>query len=208
MSRKKLKRIKIAQKMPNIVNQEKAQQTKNSWSNFFNNKNPIILELACGKGEYTTNLAQTFPNKNFIGIDRKADRLFCGAKQNIPNTCFIHSKIELLNEFFEAGEISEIWITFPDPYQKSPNRRLTNETFLDIYKKILKPNGLIHLKTDSLDLFEFTLKTAKNFGAEIKEEIRDIYTQKNLDPLLQIQTNFEKKHLVKDKKIHYASWFF
>jgi len=211
MARKKKIRINAVKNFTNVFCNEEIFQ------NFFNKVNKeVILELGCGKGEYTLALAEKFSNKFFIGIDIKADRIWHGAKQalekNLENVVFLQINILNLEKFLKSNAISEIWITFPDPQPKERNekRRLTHPKFLEIYKKILKPNGIIHLKTDHEGLFKFTLDILKNenpnFGFEILKAYENIYEKNLKNEILEIQTRYEKKHLEMGAKIKYLSF--
>jgi len=178
----------------------------------FKNEQPIVLELACGKGEYTVNLARMHPDKNFIGIDKKGWRLWKGAKQALeeplPNVHFMRIYIDHLAEYFEKGEVDEIWITFPDPYLRDSkaSKRLTSPKFLDIYRKVVKPGAIVHLKTDSENLYNFTLETIDQEGCEIVERVDNVYDERPDDPVLSIKTFYEKMHLEENKIIHYISF--
>lgn len=178
----------------------------------FKNDNPIVLELACGKGEYTISLARRFPHKNFIGIDKKGWRFWTGAntalKESLVNVHFLRIFIDHLDQYFGRGEVDEIWIPFPDPHleNSSLSKRLTSPKFLNIYRKILKPGSAIHLKTDSDQLYAFTLGVIESEGCEIIENISDVYAEKPDDPVLGIQTYYEKKHLSEGKTIHYVAF--
>lgn len=138
---------------------------------FFNNDNPIVLELGCGKGEYTVGLGRRFADKNFIGIDIKGARIWSGAtaamREEMKNVAFVRTSIELLDKFFAPGEVSEIWITFPDPQMKKVNKRLTGTRFVEMYRRVLAPGGLIHLKTDSPFLYSYTTMMVTHNGLEV-----------------------------------------
>ncbi len=186
---------------------------KGSWNDaFFKNKNDIVLELGCGKGEYTVGLAQMFPDKNFIGIDIKGARIWTGlttaGKKEINNVAFIRSRINLLEYFFAKNEVSELWITFPDPHPRElkQKKRLTSPQFLKRYYDILKPGGIIHLKTDNIIFFEYTLDVIKEGGHELLYTTYDVYGEENDGALTQIQTFYENKWLKNGTKIKYLSF--
>ncbi len=179
----------------------------------FDNNHPITLELACGRGEYTLGLAQMYPQRNFIGVDVKGARIWRGAKNaldhQLSNVAFLRTRIEQIHLFFEPGEISEIWITFPDPFLKNSktNRRLTSHRFLSAYRQLLRPGGLAHLKTDSEELYEFSLSSLAEYpGAELLYQNADIYAGELLLPELAIKTYYERMHLAAQKKIKYLQW--
>lgn len=183
---------------------------KDAWNKLvFKNENPITLELACGKADYTIALAEKFPNINFIGVDIKGDRLWRGAKtvveKGLTNVAFLRTKIEQLDLFLGAQEVSEMWITFPDPFPKKGdiNRRLTYPTFLEKYKSIVKPNGIFHFKTDAIDLFDFSEETIREFGFELTRVERDIYGKGLADEITSIKTYYEIMHLADGRKINY-----
>ena len=184
---------------------------KGRWcSDYFKNGNPITVELGCGKGEYTLGLAERFPDRNFIGIDRKGARLWRGCKNATvngqKNAAFIRTKIEDLHYFFAEGEVSEIWVTFPDPQPKKPRKRLVSPHFIDIYRPIMKPGCVIHLKTDSRLLYEFLLETIKEENWTLIDCTEDIYNA-NCDNLLkEIQTFYEKKWLEENSIISHISF--
>lgn len=186
---------------------ERDGQHKGKWQqSFFKNENPIVLELACGKGDYTLGLAQLFPEKNFIGMDIKGNRLWTGTRvageNELANVAFIRDQIDQLENYFELGEISEIWITFPDPFPRlgDAKRRLTSPKFLSIYKKILAPSGIINFKTDSDSLFDYTLEVIEENKLPVLDLHRDIYQEDVLHKTHFIQTYYEKMHL-KDNRI-------
>ncbi len=207
----KKKRWSEAETFANIVQytQPGAKSVCGHWFERFKNHNPIILELACGKGDYTVALAQIFPHRNFIGIDVKGERMWRGAKtaleKNLTNVLFFRTYIDHLAEYFATGEVEELWITFPDPHptDKGARKRLTSPRFLTLYQKILQPRGALHLKTDDEPLFEFSLQSLKDTGWVLEQEVRDIYKAASVDPLLEIQTAYEKRHLAAGKKIYY-----
>lgn len=195
--------------MTNVI--ERQPQHKGRWSqDFFGNNHPLILELACGKGDYAIGMAALFPEKNFLGVDIKGNRLFTAANtassKGLSNVAFIREQIDHLEEYFEEEEIEEIWITFPDPFLKNSRsrKRLTSEKFLPIYKKILKSGGTINLKTDSPQLYEFTKETIASTGAKLLFDSANVYEDGIQDTLLMgIQTYYEKMHLADHRTIHY-----
>lgn len=185
---------------------------RGTWSEaFFKNGYPLTLELACGAGEYAVGLAQHFPNRNFIGVDLKGNRIWKGAKraleEGVQNVGFLRTQIEVLHHFFERAEVDEIWITFADPFPRSSksNRRLTSPFFLDIYRKILRPSGVIHVKHDDQAFYEFTLETiAEAHDARLLFKQADIYAEELAFPELQIKTKYEGMHLEKGRTIKYV----
>ncbi len=185
---------------------------KGKWNeNFFKNDNPIVLELGCGKGEYTVGLAKKYPNKNFIGIDIKGARLWRGCKTSnedkMTNVAFVRTHIQMIESYFAENEVSEIWITFPDPQLKKPNKRLTCERFLKLYKNILKQDGIVHLKTDSQELYEYTkdevLIPSKR---EILYNTNDLYNSDFKEDVIEIQTFYEAMYLKIGKPITYLKF--
>jgi tRNA (guanine-N7-)-methyltransferase len=185
---------------------------KNHWAQkYFGNDHPIVLELACGKGEYTLALAQSNPDKNFIGVDIKGARIWKGARrgleENISNAAFLRTRIEFIEYFFSENEIDAIWITFPDPFEGKITRRLTSPPFLDRYRKILKPGGTIHLKTDSTLLYEFTLDVIYHDPqCKVLYADSDIYNKSLYTPELENKTFYETKHLAEGRKIKYIEF--
>lgn len=183
-------------------------QMKGRWdSDFFKNGNPIVLELGCGKGEYTVGLARKYPNKNFIGIDIKGARMWRGAKtaeiEGLKNVAFYRGTIEFINRVFAENEISEIWITFPDPQKKRYKKRLTSARFLEMYKKILKPEAFVNLKTDSKLLYFFTSELLKLNKLEVEVSTNDLYRSDFMSDELSIKTFYEKKYLEINDTITY-----
>ncbi len=219
-SKNKLKRFKENLNFTNLIQPtrddliEKNFELRGKWNSFFKNDNPIVLELGCGKGEYTTELAKLNPNKNFIGIDIKGARIWKGAKEsiqnNLNNVCFIRTHIELIDKIFCNQEISEIWITFPDPQQKIQRKkhRLTNVVFMSMYKKILKKGGEVNLKTDSEFLHGYTLGIIEGMGIDPIFSNHDIYSNNNAPKeVLEIKTFYEKK-FIDSKKITFLKFKF
>ena len=188
---------------------------KGKWcTEHFGNENQLVLELACGRGEYSLGLAQLHPNKNFIGLDIKGARLFQGSEKaialNLKNVAFLRTRIEQIGLFFELNEIDEIWITFPDPFlrESKSNRRLTSLPFLERFYPLLKLGGSINLKTDSEELFNFTLETLQQQNLfKLNSANENIYTAKSTDESLLIQTYYERMHLAADKAIKFVSFY-
>lgn len=187
---------------------------KSKWaSDIFGNENPVVVELACGKGEYTTALAQKHPDKNFVGIDIKGDRIWKGAirakNEELDNVRFLRCYIDHLEKFFDAGEISEIWITFPDPFLKKSNakKRLTSPKFLKTYRKVATDDVVVHLKTDSKPLFSFTNDVINEQGLSVIEIVHDVYEASEINDELRITTYYEKKHLERGRTIQYVQFF-
>lgn len=184
---------------------------KGNWNNaFFKNENPIVLELGCGKGEYTVGLAEMFPHKNFIGIDIKGARMHKGAsiveEKKIPNAAFLRTRIEFIESFFKENEISEIWLTFPDPQMKKATKRLTSTFFLKRYANFLKPNGILHLKTDSNFLYTYTNELIKINNLPCLANETDLYNNGYTDEILTLKTHYEKQWLKKGIAIKYLQY--
>ena len=180
---------------------------------YFGNNNPIVLELGCGRGEYTVGLAQRYPDKNFIGIDIKGARMWAGAKQatlaSMKNVAFLRTNIELLPNFFSAGEIEEIWLTFCDPQMKKATKRLTSSYFMARYQQILRDNGLIHLKTDSPFLYQYTREMLKINDFTVLSGTSDLYAEADAskwDEVRALQTHYEQQWLERGKTIKYLCW--
>jgi tRNA (guanine-N7-)-methyltransferase len=184
---------------------------KGMWNEqYFHNTNPIVLELGCGKGEYAVGLGKKFPNKNYIGVDIKGARMWTGAKrveqESINNVAFLRTSIELIDQFFEPGEVSEIWITFPDPQMKNTNKRLTGTRFLNNYRKILVPDGLIHLKTDSPFLYTYTHELTRLNGLNTVVDTDNLYASGLANDILEIKTHYEMQWLQRGLTIKYISF--
>ena len=221
-SKNKLKRFKENESFSNVIQPSRSVLVadnfnyKGSWGrDYFKNSNQIILELGCGKGEYIIYLAKKYPNKNFIGIDIKGARFWKGAKnaieEKILNVVFVRIQIELIENLFAVNEISEIWITFPDPQikYKRTKHRMTNPDFLNKYKKILKPNGMVHLKTDSEYMHGYTLGLLEGLGLTIEYAHHDVYGTTNAPKeVTDIQTYYESQYLAINKKITYLRFNF
>ncbi len=215
MGKDKLRKFAEVSTFKNVVQLDAGKEYKGKWGQeFFRNDKPLILELACGKGEYTVNLAKLFPDKNFIGIDYKGNRIWRGAKtaleEGIDNVGFLRIQIETILEHFEKGEVSEIWITFPDPQPQDSRekKRLTNPVFLERYKEILVPQGIMHLKTDNDGFFAYTLEQIELQSLPVLKETKDLYHSDLVDEVLSIKTYYEKKYLAEDKNINYVQWKF
>ena len=191
--------------------QQEGFDLRGKWhSDFFGNSNPIVLELGCGKGEYTVGLARRFPEKNFIGIDIKGARMWTGASQAreaaMGNVAFVRTSIELIRSFFAPGEVAEIWITFPDPQMKKVRKRLTSTRFMELYRGVLADGGLIHLKTDSPFLYRYTsLMTALNH-LPVECQTDDLYQSGLADDILDIKTHYERQWLARGLSIKYIKF--
>lgn len=211
MAKKKLKRWAELLTFPHVFQFE--EDMPGTWGkNVFKNDNPIVLELACGKGEYTVNLAQAFPDRNFVGVDIKGHRMWVGAKQaldeNLPNAAFLRTEIEKIDRYFAPEEVAEIWITFPDPQpqESRAKKRLTSPRFLNLYKSILQKGGCIHLKTDSTLMYEFTLEMITEACLPIIRQTADLYNASFLDEHLSIKTTYEKIFTEKGELIKYVQF--
>ena len=215
MGKDKLRKFAEIETFANVYQLDAGKALKGSWSKLhFKNNAPLVLELACGKGEYTVNLAQLFPEKNFIGIDYKGNRIWRGAKtaieEGIQNVAFLRIQIEQILDYFEADEVSEIWITFPDPQPQlsREKKRLTAPRFLEKYKVILQESSPINLKTDNDDFYAFTLETIEQLGLKLHVRTEDLYRSDLVDEVLAIKTYYEKKYLAHDKNINYVRFSF
>jgi tRNA (guanine-N7-)-methyltransferase len=216
-SKNKLKRFKENDTFGNVFQPTREEvvsdqfSLKGKWNqNYFKNNNPIVLELGCGKGEYSIGLADKYPNKNFIGIDLKGARFWRGAKtaveNRLKNVAFIRTQIELINHIFDENEVDEIWITFPDPQikYKRTKHRMTNSQFLKLYKKVLKPDGIINLKTDSEFMHGYTLGLLHGEGHEVIYSNHNVYVNEGSpEEVTALQTFYEKQYLEINKAITY-----
>lgn len=207
MGQKKLIRFEAIKHFDNVL--EYPQDMPGKWNAFFKNEGAITLELACGKGEYAVGLGRMHPDRNFIGIDIKGNRIWRGAKtaldEGLGNVAFVRSHIDKITDYFTPGEVAEIWITFPDPQLRGSRakKRLTHPRFLRLYKKILKEGGLVNLKTDSPDLYHFTLAVINLFGLELLEHTDQVYKQEVIKPELMIKTHYEGLDIAQSNTIHY-----
>lgn len=207
MGQKKLVRFAELKTFTNVL--QYPEEMPGTWNEYFKNSNPIVLELACGKGEYTLGLAQLYPAKNFIGVDLKGNRLWVGAKKatqhNLHNVAFLRIQIERITEFFATEEVDELWITFPDPQLRisKSKKRLTHPRFLRLYYQVLKPQGKIHLKTDSPDLYHFTKKVIEMYNCELHKDFDDVYAEPGISPELHIKTHYESLDIAGSNKVHY-----
>jgi tRNA (guanine-N7-)-methyltransferase len=215
MGKDKLKRFKENLTFNNLIQPGntyplKDHPLKGCWKkDFFKNDNPIVLELGCGRGEYTINLAEKYPQKNFLGIDFKGARLWRGAKtaieENRTNAGFLRIQIQNICYYFAPDEVEEIWITFPDPQLTKPGerKRLTSPRFIDLYRNIMVESGIINLKTDSKTLYEYTLETIELGKLDLLVETSDLYASSMVDDVLSIKTTYEKIWLSEGVKICY-----
>lgn len=218
MGKDKLRRFAVVKEFTNFFEPKIGEEfeLKGKWSSHFGNENPIVLELGCGKGEYAVGLAKHFPNKNFIGVDIKGNRMYIGAKEaletNIPNVAFCRTKIDFILDSFAENEIDEIWLTFSDPQPKKPRKRLTSPIFIERYRKILKNKGIVHLKTDSDILFEYTVDEIKEKGYESILINWDLYNEmdENIDEvtkdIFHIKTHYEKLFTSRGMTIKYCKF--
>jgi tRNA (guanine-N7-)-methyltransferase len=208
MGHKKLIRFQAIETFANVLQYPK--NMTNSWHVFFGNNHPITLELACGKGEYSVNLGREHHDRNFIGVDLKGNRIYNGAKialqEDLKNVAFLRTQIDHLTDYFGKAEVADIWIVFSDPFLRKPKNRLTHPRFLHLYQQVLQPGGIIRLKTDSKELYDFTLETIEEQGCIIKENIADIYGKGLATGPLAIQTFYEKMHLAEGRTIYYVAF--
>lgn len=222
MARRKLMQFAENKLFPHLVEPEIGDilenkfQLKGNWkSQFFKNENNLVIELGCGKGEYCVGLGKIFPDKNFLGLDIKGNRLWRGAKdveeQSLNNVGFLRSKVDYVEALFGENEVDELWLTFSDPQPKKPERRLSSQKFLDRYKNFLKPGAIIHLKTDNRLLFNSTLEVIRDNGHKLIYHNFDIYNTWNeipevIKPNLSLKTYFEEKFMQKNYRINYLQF--
>ncbi len=210
MGHKKLVRFEAIKTFFNVL--EHPENMAGNWHTHFNNNNPITLELACGKGEYAVGLAELYPNRNFIGVDIKGNRIWKGAtiaiEKKLNNVAFLRTEIDQLKNYFSEKEIAEIWITFPDPQLRlsKAKKRLTHPKFLRIYQQLLKEDGIINLKTDSPDLYNFTKTVINLFQLPLLVDYDDAYNTSPIHKDLLIKTYYESLDIAKSNRIHYLKF--
>lgn len=210
MGQKKLQRFAEIKTFSNVL--EYPKDMKGQWKNFFQNTNPVTLELACGKGEYALGLGRLHPERNFIGLDIKGNRMWVGAKkaldEGLANVAFIRTQIEKVTDYFCEGEVAEIWITFPDPQLRNSKakKRLTHPRFLRLYQTIMGSNGLVNLKTDSPVLYNFTEQVINLFGFELLQAKEDVYAEEQISDDLKIKTHYENLDIAESNRIYYLKF--
>lgn len=210
MGQKKLQRFAEIKTFPNVL--EYPAEMKGQWKNFFKNNHPLTLELACGKGEYAVGLGRIHPERNFIGLDIKGNRLWVGAKkaldEGLTNVAFIRTQIEKITDYFAEGEADEIWITFPDPQLRlsKAKKRLTHPRFLRLYQTLMGSSGVVNLKTDSPDLYDFTKQVINLFRLELLQDFEDIHSDTGINEDLKIKTHYEKLDIAQSNRIHYLKF--
>ncbi len=205
-----MKKVRIAavKDFPNVSHD--ATLLKGKWREIFQNDNPLVLELGCGKADYTLKLAEKYPHKNFVGVDLKGYRLWKAAtnafERNQSNVFFIRANVLDIADVFDPGTVSDIWITFPDPYPKKPRKRMTAKRYLDVYKKICQPGSLINLKTDDDALYEWSLESIVDYGCHIHQNVADVHAGEAINDELRILTYYEKQHIQAGLKIKYVQF--
>ncbi len=208
MGHKKLVKFQAIETYKNVL--QYPEGMKGNWNKFFNNDNPITLELACGKGEYSVGLGREHRNRNFIGVDIKGNRIYRGAttalQEGLDNIAFLRIHIGQITNYFAVQEVEEIWIIFPDPFLKKESNRLTHPRYLFLYQQLLKPGARINLKTDSKELYDFTLEVIEAQGCPVHENIADVYGKGLNKGPLAIQTFYEKMHLADGRTIYFLSF--
>ncbi|HEY1166632.1 MAG TPA: tRNA (guanosine(46)-N7)-methyltransferase TrmB [Chitinophaga sp.] len=210
MGQKKLQRFAEIETFPNVLIYPEGMP--GHWGQFFKNNHPLTLELACGKGDYTLALARRYPERNFLGVDLKGNRIWRGAKtaleEPLHNAAFLRSQIDKLDQYFAPGEIAEIWITFPDPFlrKSKSKKRLTHPKFLQLYQPLLAPGATINLKTDSPELYAFTKEVTAACNCKVLEDIADVYALPEVPELLKIRTYYEGMHLEDGRTIRFIKF--
>ena len=210
MGHKKLIRFEEIKTFPNVL--QYPTDMAGTWKHFFHNNHPITLELACGKGEYALGLGRRNTERNFIGVDLKGNRIWVGAKkaqeENLSNVAFLRTQIDRIDSYFEPGEVEAIWITFPDPQLRmsKAKKRLTHPKFLRLYKRFLKPDGAIHLKTDSPVLYNFTRLVIDLYGLEMLKSYDDLYADEGISEELKIKTYYEGLDIAGSRKVYFLSF--
>lgn len=208
MGHKKLIKFQAIETYKNVL--QYPENISGNWATFFGNNNPVTLELACGKGEYSVNLGREHKDRNFVGVDIKGNRIYTGAKtalqEGLENVGFLRIHIGNITEYFAPLEVGEIWIIFPDPFLKKESNRLTHPRYLHLYEQILKPGATINLKTDSKELYDFTFETILAQRCIVHENIADIYGKGKATGPLAIQTFYEKMHLADGRTIYFLSF--
>lgn len=210
MGQKKLIRFAELETFSNVL--QYPENMKGQWSRVFGNSNPVTLELACGKGEYAVGLGRLFPNRNFLGVDLKGNRIWVGAKtcikEGLTNVAFLRTQIDRIDTYFVRGEVQDIWLTFPDPQLRlsRARKRLTHPKFLRLYQQFLSADSYIHLKTDSPVLYAFTLDVIDLYGLPLAEATDDLYKSPVTDPVLAIKTHYEQLDIAGSRRIHYVKF--
>ena len=210
MAQKKLFRFAQIKIFPNVL--EYPTGMKGQWDQLFKNENPVVLELACGRGEYTIGLASLFPGQNFIGVDIKGNRIYIGAKKaldnSLANAVFLRTQVEKITDYFSEEEVADIWITFPDPQLRGSKakKRLTHPRFLRLYREILRPGGSVNLKTDSPELYRFTKTVIELYKLDLIEDLDNVYSHPGISETLKIRTHYEDLDIAQSKKIHYLKF--
>jgi tRNA (guanine-N7-)-methyltransferase len=210
MGQKKLIRFEAIKSFPNVL--EHPENMQGNWHTFFKNDHPLTLELACGKGEYAVGLGRLHPQRNFLGVDIKGNRIWRGAKtaidEGLTNVAFLRTPIDAISTYFAQGEVAEIWITFPDPQLRlsKARKRLTHPKFLRLYQQFLAADGKVNLKTDSPDLYRFTKMVIDLYNLPVLADTDNLYAANNLSPELTIQTHYEKLDIAQSNRIHYLQF--
>ncbi|MDA3613293.1 tRNA (guanosine(46)-N7)-methyltransferase TrmB [Polluticaenibacter yanchengensis] len=210
MGQKKLVRFAAIKTYEHVL--ENPENMPGQWAGFFGNDQPLVLELACGKGEYAVGLGQMYPGNNYLGVDVKGNRIYIGAKkaleQGLKNVGFLRTQIDRITTYFNPGEVSDIWLTFPDPQLRKGKyrKRLTHPAFLRKYQTFLKTDGHIHLKTDSTLLYNFTKRVIELYGCTILKDYDDVYAQATETELLNIKTHYEGLDIAQSGKIYFLKF--